>query len=336
MQGQMKSLVEQMARKDHQVSRLDGHAEAHEGKARTLQAQVAALTDQMARKDKEISDLLEAVGAMGDLTSQVHVLKQEMSLKDIEVAGLNDGARTLTTRVEEALHHSMLLKEQEIGRLNRQMSTAQAEIQTLNGLAHACSLQMTTKDREVAALNAQVEVCGSRLDMLTERMSRRDREVESLSSQAATLTGKVQVLKSSVANKATCEFGATVRLGTDGLKNGGGILSGGCHPFDFQLGFAYAQRPDPVVVAWDAPVSIAFVSFRLWDEDQRRYTYDLEFLDPLGVWHEVCRQKQGASWQRLPLAGDWRSGTSVDVSALRWTGINTKGPEIHIVELEAI
>eukprot|EP00927_Polykrikos_kofoidii_P081973 TRINITY_DN8000_c0_g2_i1.p1 TRINITY_DN8000_c0_g2~~TRINITY_DN8000_c0_g2_i1.p1 ORF type:complete len:399 (+),score=83.09 TRINITY_DN8000_c0_g2_i1:107-1303(+) len=129
-------------------------------------------------------------------------------------------------------------------------------------------------------------------------------------------------------NKAISAFGATVASGTHKPKNGGHLLSGGAHQFDGRCGFAWA-RNEYVTVRWTAPVLIAVVGFRLWDQEDRNYTYTFEYSDQQDEWHNVCLNRSGKSWQWFTLPDN-----VVKVSALRWQGENSANESFHIVELE--
>ena len=132
-------------------------------------------------------------------------------------------------------------------------------------------------------------------------------------------------------NKAISAFGATVTSGISTTKNGGHLFSGGTHEFDWQDGMVSMPYSDLyVVVTWAAPVRLALVGFRLWDLEDRTYTYTFEYKDQLNAWHNVCADRLGKSWQWFIL-----SDSGVMVSALRWKGTNTSNAFFHIVELEA-
>lgn len=115
------------------------------------------------------------------------------------------------------------------------------------------------------------------------------------------------------------------------------VLKGGPHHFDEYEGFRSVTASTPLVITWDEPIDISYVKFRLWDLDERYYTYSFECQHADGSWHCVGEIEEGWSWQHFALLTmEEGEGASTRVAALRWTGTNSEDSSFDLVEIEAI
>mmetsp|Transcript_30461 Transcript_30461/g.87437 ORF Transcript_30461/g.87437 Transcript_30461/m.87437 type:complete len:232 (-) Transcript_30461:81-776(-) len=202
-------------------------------------------------------------------------------------------------------------------------------------------LRMCEAERQLRVLAEQVlskaehsaltEVANTVSDNLTSIDQLRN-DINDSAMQLQSVTQSVQATtKVAAVNKATPECGASLEAGMQQPFTGGTVRA---HPWTAQAGYAWSKFPDPVVLQWKEPVQLAHVAFRLWDQDDRTYTYNFKFQDQAGLWHSLCNQRQGTSWQRFTLNGE-SPDASPQVAALKWIGRNSTNDELHILEIEA-